>query len=213
MLACVLQVCRHRSHACPSRPAVPSLQARCMIHTGVQEGTLVCPPLTPGLHADFTGSAQGFTQLSKPHPSAQAPGRDDKERKKVPVVTLTLVSFAVTRKAYQKITERFAAEYEARTGQAIKFRLSFGGSGTQVLIPTIGVTWGGLCSNQLAWAVHSGTGVCHRQGLHALLGGCCCSHRVKRTLLVMPSQGQRWSGRRRRLSSTCPGAFQLNAKH
>ena len=42
------------------------------------------------------------------------------------------MSFAVSRKAYQKITERFAREYEAHTGQPIKFRLSFGGSGTQV---------------------------------------------------------------------------------
>ena len=62
----------------------------------------------------------------------QAPGRDDKQRQKPPLVTLTLVSFAVSRKAYQKITERFAREYEAQTGQPIKFRLSFGGSGTQV---------------------------------------------------------------------------------
>ena len=68
----------------------------------------------------------------------QAPGRDDNEPpKKLPLVTLTLVSFAVTRKAYQRITERFAAEYEAQTGQAIKWRLSFGGSGTQVLVTNI----------------------------------------------------------------------------
>jgi len=52
--------------------------------------------------------------------------------KKLPTVSLTLVSFAVTRKAYERLTQRFAAEYEASTGQAIRFRLSFGGSGTQV---------------------------------------------------------------------------------
>ncbi len=52
--------------------------------------------------------------------------------KKLPTVSLTLVSFAVTRKAYERITQRFAAEYEASTGQAVRFRLSFGGSGTQV---------------------------------------------------------------------------------
>ena len=51
--------------------------------------------------------------------------------KKLPTVSLTLVSFAVTRKAYERITQRFAAEYEASTGQAVRFRLSFGGSGTQ----------------------------------------------------------------------------------
>ncbi|KAK9815715.1 hypothetical protein WJX72_008488 [[Myrmecia] bisecta] len=37
----------------------------------------------------------------------------------------------VTRRAYQKITETFAREYEEQTGQRLKFRLSFGGSGTQ----------------------------------------------------------------------------------
>lgn len=47
-------------------------------------------------------------------------------------VHLTLVSFAVTRKAYEVITARFAEEYEAATGIPVKFRLSFGGSGTQV---------------------------------------------------------------------------------
>ena len=52
--------------------------------------------------------------------------------KKLPTVSLTLVSFAVTRKAYERITARFARQYEAKTGQAVRFRLSFGGSGTQV---------------------------------------------------------------------------------
>lgn len=50
-------------------------------------------------------------------------------------VHLTLVSFAVTRKAYEVITARFTEEYEAATGIPVKFRLSFGGSGTQVLSP------------------------------------------------------------------------------
>lgn len=46
-------------------------------------------------------------------------------------IHLTLVSFAVTRKAYEVITARFADEYEEATGTPVKFRLSFGGSGTQ----------------------------------------------------------------------------------
>ena len=61
----------------------------------------------------------------------QAAGRDDKDKSKPPV-SLTLVSFAVTRKAYQRITERFVREYQDATGQHVKFRLSFGASGTQV---------------------------------------------------------------------------------
>lgn len=58
-------------------------------------------------------------------------------------MSLTLVSFAVTRKAYERITHRFAQEYEAATGQAVRFRLSFGGSGTQVwhsYFPTVTFT-------------------------------------------------------------------------
>ncbi|KAK9817587.1 hypothetical protein WJX74_005584 [Apatococcus lobatus] len=54
-----------------------------------------------------------------------------KRKKKKTTVSLTLVSFAVTRQAYQRITERFAREYEEATGQPVRFRLSFGSSGTQ----------------------------------------------------------------------------------
>lgn len=39
---------------------------------------------------------------------------------------------ALTRElVLQQLTAQFAKEYEERTGQAVKFRLSFGGSGTQ----------------------------------------------------------------------------------
>ena len=61
----------------------------------------------------------------------QASGRDDERKKKLPTVTLTLVSFSTTRKAYERICARFAREYQAATGQPVRFRLSFGGSGTQ----------------------------------------------------------------------------------
>ena len=37
--------------------------------------------------------------------------------KKLPTVSLTLVSFAVTRKAYERITARFAQQYEAERGR------------------------------------------------------------------------------------------------
>ena len=82
-------------------------------------------------------------------------GNDDRRKpreapKKLPTVSLTLVSFAVTRKAYERITQRFAAEYEAATGQAVRFRLSFGGSGTQV----------SHCSQQVREA--GGTGIAGR---------------------------------------------------
>lgn len=58
-------------------------------------------------------------------------GDREKDRKKLAPVSITLVSFAVSRKAYTKLTAQFAKEYEEKTGIAVKFRLSFGGSGTQ----------------------------------------------------------------------------------
>ena len=58
---------------------------------------------------------------------------DEERRAPKRAVHLTLVSFAVTRKAYEVITERFAREYEEQTGVPVRFRLSFGGSGTQVM--------------------------------------------------------------------------------
>ena len=45
--------------------------------------------------------------------------------------TLTLVSYAVTKTAYDEITKRFAAEWKAKTGQTVTFKGSYGGSGTQ----------------------------------------------------------------------------------
>ena len=45
--------------------------------------------------------------------------------------TLTIVSYAVTKTAYDEITKRFAAEWKAKTGQTVTFRGSYGGSGSQ----------------------------------------------------------------------------------
>ncbi|NJK29939.1 MAG: sulfate ABC transporter substrate-binding protein [Acaryochloridaceae cyanobacterium CSU_3_4] len=46
-------------------------------------------------------------------------------------VKLTLVSFAVTQKAYEKIIPKFAADWKAKTGQEVTFEQSYGGSGSQ----------------------------------------------------------------------------------
>jgi ABC-type sulfate transport system substrate-binding protein len=62
---------------------------------------------------------------------AGARREDERGRRPPPKVSLTLVSFSTTRKAYERITARFAREYQAATGQPVRFRLSFGGSGTQ----------------------------------------------------------------------------------
>ena len=65
---------------------------------------------------------------------AAAPRDDDDDataKRKPKAITLTLVSFAVTRKALTRITAAFSHQYEAATGVKVRWRLSFGGSGTQ----------------------------------------------------------------------------------
>ncbi|WP_242036058.1 sulfate ABC transporter substrate-binding protein [Cyanobium sp. FACHB-13342] len=44
---------------------------------------------------------------------------------------LLVVSYAVTKGAYDRILPRFAADWKAKTGQDLKIRTSYGGSGTQ----------------------------------------------------------------------------------
>jgi len=44
---------------------------------------------------------------------------------------LTLVSFAVTRAAYSRIIPQFVADWKAKTGENVRIRTSYGGSGTQ----------------------------------------------------------------------------------
>ena len=45
--------------------------------------------------------------------------------------TLTLVSYAVTKNAYDQIFRLFAADWKRKTGQTVTFRGSYGGSGSQ----------------------------------------------------------------------------------
>jgi len=45
--------------------------------------------------------------------------------------TLLLVSYAVTKSAYDRILPRFQAQWKARTGQDLQIRASYGGSGSQ----------------------------------------------------------------------------------
>jgi sulfate/thiosulfate-binding protein len=46
-------------------------------------------------------------------------------------VTITLVSYAVTRSAYEKIIPKFVEEWKAKTGQNVTIEQSYGGSGSQ----------------------------------------------------------------------------------
>ena len=45
--------------------------------------------------------------------------------------TLTVVSYAVTKTAYDQIFKLFAADWKKRTGQVVSFKGSYGGSGSQ----------------------------------------------------------------------------------
>ncbi|MFM6190546.1 sulfate ABC transporter substrate-binding protein [Planktothrix sp.] len=46
-------------------------------------------------------------------------------------IKLTLVSYAVTKSAYEKIIPKFAEQWKAQTGQTVEFEQSYGGSGSQ----------------------------------------------------------------------------------
>jgi sulfate/thiosulfate transport system substrate-binding protein len=46
-------------------------------------------------------------------------------------LTLRLVSYAVTKKAYEQIIPKFVANWKAKTGQEVTFEQSYGGSGSQ----------------------------------------------------------------------------------
>lgn len=48
-----------------------------------------------------------------------------------PEIKLTLVSYAVTQSAYEKIIPKFIAQWEQKTGQKVTFDQSYGGSGSQ----------------------------------------------------------------------------------
>ena len=86
----------------------------------------------------FTGGhGGGGGGGGSPNPLADvaAAPRDDDDaaaaKRKPKAITLTLVSFTVTRKALTRITAAFSHQYEASTGVKVRWRLSFGGSGTQ----------------------------------------------------------------------------------
>ena len=66
--------------------------------------------------------ALGVTGLAAPLVQAQQPPKPQ---------TLTVVSYAVTKNAYDKIFSLFAAEWKKQTGQTVTFKGSYGGSGSQ----------------------------------------------------------------------------------
>ncbi|MGB3789966.1 MAG: sulfate ABC transporter substrate-binding protein [Phormidesmis sp.] len=67
---------------------------------------------------------------STPPPSASASASPDTETAPK-TAELTLVSYAVTQAAYEKIIPQFAEQWKAKTGQEVVFEQSYGGSGSQ----------------------------------------------------------------------------------
>ncbi len=61
-------------------------------------------------------------QLMTPPVQSQQKGKD---------VQITLVSYAVTRSAYEKIIPKFVAKWQKEKGQKVTFKQSYGGSGSQ----------------------------------------------------------------------------------
>lgn len=81
---------------------------------------LVCG-LVGSLMTGCSGSASDSSPSTNGSPSA-AGGQSAK---------LTLVSYAVTKKAYEQIIPKFVASWKAKTGQDVTFEQSYGGSGSQ----------------------------------------------------------------------------------
>lgn len=88
-----------------------------VISTNVVMNIKVFYPL--GLLAIAGGIA---TQLLVPPVQSQQKGKD---------VQITLVTYAVTRSAYEKIIPKFAAKWQKEKGQKVTFKQSYGGSGSQ----------------------------------------------------------------------------------
>ncbi|WP_255099500.1 sulfate ABC transporter substrate-binding protein [Synechococcus sp. L2F] len=83
------------------------LRRRQLLLTG-----LALVPLTAGAAVHLHGSIAQAQQPPKP-------------------ITLTVVSYAVTKNAYDQIFRLFAADWKQKTGQTVTFRGSYGGSGSQ----------------------------------------------------------------------------------
>ncbi|MGL5080814.1 MAG: sulfate ABC transporter substrate-binding protein [Microcoleaceae cyanobacterium] len=80
-----------------------------------------CSPSNQSANTQVTGSN---TSPDSQATTTSTTGQGEEKR-------LTLVSYAVTQSAYEKIIPKFAAEWEAKTGEKVVFDQSYGGSGSQ----------------------------------------------------------------------------------
>jgi sulfate transport system substrate-binding protein len=85
----------------------------------------VKPLRFPSLIVVIIGLSAAIASCSAPRNSNNATNTNNKE------VKLTLVSYAVTQSAYEKIIPKFIQQWQQKTGQTVVFNQSYGGSGSQ----------------------------------------------------------------------------------
>lgn len=115
----------HQRVACGTRATQPDQYFLKVPYLSTVKPTSPVPPRSARQLALLVGlplAAVGAASLALPLVRAQQPAKSQ---------TLTLVSYAVTKSAYDEITKRFAAEWKAKTGQTVTFKGSYGGSGSQ----------------------------------------------------------------------------------
>jgi sulfate/thiosulfate-binding protein len=83
------------------------------------------PPSQPFLSLLLMSSIAGGMLVSCTSSSNPPPANSQQP------LTLTLVSYAVTQSAYEKVIPQFVEQWEKKTGQKVVFEQSYGGSGSQ----------------------------------------------------------------------------------
>jgi len=99
------------------------IMARSVFGMGITAGT----QCAFGIAVFMVGS---LTACNNTAPTPSAPENQADNPSNEPV-TLTLVTYAVTRDAYEKIIPKFVEQWQAKTGQEVTFEQSYGGSGSQ----------------------------------------------------------------------------------
>ena len=86
-------------------------------------------PLSRRLGAGLAGSA--FASLSLAALASPAAFAADKKRPAAAPQSILLVSYAVTKSAYDQIIPKFEADWKKKTGQSVTVKTSYGGSSSQ----------------------------------------------------------------------------------
>ena len=99
-------------HPSALRPLAPRQASRSLATRPLALALVAAVPLTAGI----------AVSLNAPTVRAQQPAKPQ---------TITVVSYAVTKTAYDQIFKLFAADWKKKTGQTVSLKGSYGGSGSQ----------------------------------------------------------------------------------